>query len=73
MEPYLVMTFGTTNGMNYHMRVPFCIPNITANPVKISMTNIIDSNSINAGERGDLLTRQKAVYYQKSVVNFDVK
>ena len=71
MNVSLSLTFGTTEGKLFTMRVPNAMNNVGSPAVKDAMDKLIESNCIET-KRGDLASREKARILRVTSENFAV-
>ena len=71
MNVYLNLTFATTEGKQFTMRVPDAVDSASAAPVKNSMDSLIEAGCIKT-KYGDLSERLKASLVRVTSTGFDV-
>ena len=72
MNVYLNLTFGTTEGKLYTMRIPNASDQAGAPQIKNSMNKLIGANCIKTN-RGDLNSRKDARLVRVTTESFNVK
>jgi len=72
MRAHINLTFGTTTGQAYNLRVPNALDTTNVSLVRDSMDNVIGANAIDTGGRGELETRRAATLFRVYEESFDV-